>query len=333
MKILNIKRKSRIFYWILATVMAAALVPAGCKTEANSGDEQTTETGKHDDKKKDNAGKGGDKDSQKGNGKGAGDMGKGDNGGSKGGGKDSGNEGTPSKPSVPQETYTSVKFSELDAYLAKASGDKTNLIEVTELTADDLKGETSKASKLGEALKKHSGKQVSLKFGGTIENLTDMTNCFRGCENLVSLDAIPTGVTNLSYCFYECASLTASPAIPTGVTMMDQSFFKCAALTKAPAIPEGVTVMVSCFSDCKNLTEEPSIPASVEVMSTAFANDEKLTSVHLKCKYDENNLHKTFRGCTGLPAGGIKVPKDELDAYKAGAERMGTTADKFAAED
>ncbi|MGP1459107.1 MAG: hypothetical protein ACTTKL_07335 [Treponema sp.] len=56
MKIVKAKRKSHIFYWALAAVMAAALVTAGCKPEANSGDETTTES---DNRRNDDGQKGG----------------------------------------------------------------------------------------------------------------------------------------------------------------------------------------------------------------------------------------------------------------------------------
>ncbi|MGP1459827.1 MAG: leucine-rich repeat protein [Treponema sp.] len=279
MKILNIKRKSSIFYWALAAVMAAALITAGCKTEATGIDTDS-------------------------------------------GGKETQQDGK----------YTKVKFSELDAYLKTASGDKINFIEVTELTADDLKGETSKASKLGEALKKHSGKQVSMKFGGAIENLTDMTNCFRDCASLVELDAIPNGVTDISECFSGCTSLTSMPVIPASVGHMTLSFKGCENLINVSALPENVQDMISCFASCKKLTAAPDIPANITDMNGCFRGCEKLSSEHLKCKFDGQKLTQAFRDCTSMPAGGIKVPKDQLTQYQNHAMELGTTADKFSAE-
>ena len=95
--------------------------------------------------------------------------------------------------------------------------------------------------------------------------------------------------------------------------------------------------MHDCFSDCTNLTTVPSIPAAVTNMQGCFANCTKLTSVTLECNYNPAQLQgnpafgNAFVDCTELKAGSIKVPQGQLDAYKAGADDMGTEQDRFVA--
>ena len=274
------------------------------------------------------------------------------------------NAAKPEEPPAPPE-YTPVAFAKLANYLQKLpEGDSIHKIEVTGLTKDALQGNgqshTPNPSPLGEILKANPTKKVALKLGGGITGLTDMSYCFARCENLVSAAAIPKGVTNMGYCFENCTSLKQAPVIPEGVTNMEACFKNCKSLEKAPTIPNSVTDMKhcfngctnlkqvpsisntvtnmhECFSDCTNLTTVPSIPAAVTNMQGCFANCTKLTSVTLKCNYNPAQLQgnpafgNAFVDCTELKAGSIKVPQGQLDAYKAGADDMGTEQDRFVA--
>ena len=270
----------------------------------------------------------------------------------------------PEEPPAPPE-YTTVAFAKLADYLQKLpAGDTVHKIEVTGLTKDALRGDgqshTPNPSPLGAILKANLTKKVALKLGGGITGLTDMSYCFARCENLVSAAAIPKGVTNVGYCFENCTSLKQAPVIPEGVTNMEACFKNCKSLEKAPTIPNSVTDMKhcfngctnlkqvpsisnsvtnmhDCFSDCTNLTTVPSIPAAVTNMQGCFARCTKLTSVTLKCNYNPAQLQgnpafgNAFVDCTELKAGSIKVPQGQLDAYKAGADDMGTEQDRFVA--
>ena len=274
------------------------------------------------------------------------------------------NAAKPEEPPAPPE-YTPVAFAKLANYLQKLpEGDSIHKIEVTGLTKDALQGNgqshTPNPSPLGEILKANPTKKVALKLGGGITGLTDMSYCFARCENLVSAAAIPKGVTNLGYCFENCTSLKQAPVIPEGVTNMEACFKNCKSLEKAPTIPNSVTDMKhcfngctnlkqvpsisntvtnmnDCFSDCTNLTTVPSIPAAVTNMQGCFANCTKLTSVTLECNYNPAThlgnpaFGNAFVGCTELKAGSIKVPSNQVDAYKAGADDMGTEQDRFVA--
>ena len=167
------------------------------------------------------------------------------------------------------------------------------------------------------------------------KGVTNMRYCFVGCENLVSAAAIPEGVTNMEACFNGCTSLEKAPTIPNSVTDMKYCFKGCTNLKQVPSISNTVTNMHECFSDCTNLTTVPSIPAAVTNMQGCFANCTKLTSVTLECDYNpathQGNpaFGNAFVGCTELKAGSIKVPQGQVDAYRAAADDMGTTADRF----
>ena len=114
---------------------------------------------------------------------------------------------------------------------------------------------------------------------------------------------------------------------------MTSCFKECVKLTKAPStIPKGVTNLHSCFDNCRKLTKAPVIPKSVTVMKYCFKFCRELTEVTLECNYGgKKPFEEAFLSCDKLTAGSIKVPADQVDAYKAGADDMGTQPDRFVA--
>ena len=256
--------------------------------------------------------------------------------------------------------YKKVAFEKLDEYLktANAASDGIYYIEVTGLTASDVKGvHWSNPSPLGMILKSNASKRIALKLGA-IADLTDMSYCFHRCTSLVQAPEIPNSVTNMDGCFYGCKSLTQASVMPSSVTNMDGCFFFCESLTQAPVIPSSVTNMRYCFRGCKSLTQAPVIPdkvtdmgrcfdgctsltqapvipSSVTNMNSCFDGCTSLTSVTLKCNYPSSAadaFQNAFKNCYSLMANSIKVPADQLSAYQGGASNMGTTADRFIAE-
>ena len=190
------------------------------------------------------------------------------------------------------------------------------------------------------------------------ESVTNMNNCFNGCKNLTQISPFPANakVTNMNGCFAECESLTQVPALPASVTDITNCFAKCKSLTQAPEIPASVTEMTGCFKECIKLTQAPSaipkgvtnlhycfdncfelkkapvIPKSVTVMKYCFKFCKELTEVTLECNYGgKKPFEEAFLSCYKLTAGSIKVPADQVDAYKAGADDMGTQPDRFVA--
>lgn len=215
----------------------------------------------------------------------------------------------PSADSVLPE-YTPVAYAKLADYLQKLPvGTTVYKIEVTGLTAADLKGGAGEISPLGKILKDNNDKKVALKLGGDIAGLTDMSFCFRDCTNLVQVTAIPAGVTNMRYCFAQCACLTQAPVIPQGVTNMSSCFESCNSLTQAPEIPESVTDMRRCFQHCT-----------------------KLKSAVLKCNYTPGKFGFAFANCTDLTEGSIKIPALQLQTYKNNANKTGAQDGWFAEE-
>ena len=245
-----------------------------------------------------------------------------------------------------EHSYTEVPFGANGATLAgylntgSPASDGIYYINVTGLQAADLEG-TVTASQLGKILKDKSTKKVSLKLPKTVEGLTDMRDCFHGCENLVSVavipesvtnmndcflgctnltqvSAIPQGVTQMIECFKGCTSLTKAPAIPAKVTRMAQCFQGCTSLTDAPAIPQGVTDMEGCFYGCTNLTKAPAIPESVKTMSICFSGCTKLTQVPPIPKNTEF-MTMCFQNCTSLTSVTLKCNYGDgkfRDAFK-----------------
>ena len=209
-----------------------------------------------------------------------------------------------------QGRYTEVPYGKLAAFLANASENEVNHIEVTDISAAALKGtygSPPNPGPLGALLNNNSSKKVALKLPNSISGLTDMSACFSQCENLVSLENFPSGVTDMRACFYGCENLTTVPAIPATVTSMMECFRYCRSLTTVPNIPSGVYDMTRCFQYC-----------------------EKLQSIKMNCPYGVN-FNGAFSGCDALPNGGIKVPSTELTNYQHNAGSMGTTKEKFSA--
>ena len=163
--------------------------------------------------------------------------------------------------------------------------------------------------------------------------VTNMNACFVECENLTQVPALPASVTDITNCFRKCKNLTQAPEIPASVTQMAGCFSECVKLTQAPStIPKGVTNLHSCFDNCRKLTKAPVIPKSITYMKYCFKFCGELTEVTLECNYGgEAPFREAFLFCNKLTAGSIKVPADQVDAYKAGADDMGTQQDRFVA--
>ncbi|PIE03959.1 MAG: hypothetical protein CSA76_06765, partial [Spirochaetales bacterium] len=126
---------------------------------------------------------------------------------------------TPEGPS-----YAQVAFGELNAWLQEKPVGGPYYIEVTGLTAADLKGSDSSASPLGDIFKSNPIKFVALKLPANVEGLTNMTGCFDTCTSLVSVQAIPAGVTHMLQCFKDCDNLVSVQAIPASANNMRACF-------------------------------------------------------------------------------------------------------------
>ena len=199
--------------------------------------------------------------------------------------------------------YKSVAFADLDNYLKTATpaSDGIYYIEVTGLTAADLKGDADAgtASPLGKVLNDNPTKKVALKLPKTIEGLTDMSASFFDCRSLVSVKEIPQGVTAMRQCFQGCENLKDVPALPQGVQDIFHCFVYCDNLTKVPALPESVKDMSYCFKNCANLKEVAALPDSVTNMDYCFAECKKLEKV-AKLPANVKNMIHCFEHCESL---------------------------------
>lgn len=196
--------------------------------------------------------------------------------------------------------YVKVPYSQLQNYMQNtASETEVNYIEVTGvIPKEDFKGSGRDAGELGKRIKSASGKKVALKIETYPAGLTDMSGCFRECENLESLANLPEGVTSLQQCFYGCKNLVKAPVIPETVNMMAHCFYKCEKLKTGPDIPASVNIIQYCFRDCT-----------------------QLKGVKLKCSYSGsyNAFTELFKNCDALVDGGIKVPTTFIGGYTAEA--------------
>ena len=155
--------------------------------------------------------------------------------------------------------YKKVAFEKLDDYLKTANATEIMYIEVTGLTASDVKGvDWSNPSPLGKVLNNNESKKVALKLGA-IPGLTDMSSCFSGCTKLTQAPVIPDKVTNMGWCFFGCTSLTQSPVIPSSVTKMNSCFSGCTSLTSVtlkcnyPSSTADADAFKDAFGDCDSL--------------------------------------------------------------------------------
>ena len=147
-----------------------------------------------------------------------------------------------------------------------------------------------------------SGKKVALILPDSIPGLGGMYQCFYGCEYLVSLENIPSGVTSIKGCFHGCKNLTKAPVIPDSVNDMEHCFDGCTALTQAPTIHPGVTNMKWCFQDCKALISAPVIPQGVTDIYSCFQGCENLTQVP-NIPSSVTGMGQCFKYCAALTDG------------------------------
>lgn len=100
----------------------------------------------------------------------------------------------------------------------------------------------------------NSQKKVALILPDSIPDLDSMYQCFYGCEYLVSLENIPSGVTSIRECFKGCENLTKAPVIPSNVTNMHNCFQDCAKL-KGVKINRGYadSFAIQAFTGCTSL--------------------------------------------------------------------------------
>ena len=116
-------------------------------------------------------------------------------------------------------------------------------------------------------------------------NLTDMSDMFSGCNNLMEIPLIDTSkVTNMGGMFFSCNKLVTIPLIDTSkVKDMGNMFHGCDKLTTIPLLnTSNVNSMYQMFYGCSELTEIPALDVSnVNLLSDMFFGCSKLREIHM----------------------------------------------------
>ena len=158
--------------------------------------------------------------------------------------------------------------------------------------------------------------KVKLKI---IENITDLSDMFSGCSNLLSIDGLSKleteSVTNMSNLFSECSSLSSVDGISdwktNNVSTMNGMFSKCSSLSSLKGISKWKTMNVknmgSMFFRCSSLKSLEDISEfqteNVNDMSYIFSGCESLTTLDGISKWKTKNvifMRGMFNGCSSL---------------------------------
>ena len=146
------------------------------------------------------------------------------------------------------------------------------------------------------------------------EKVTNMSNMFRGCSSLTSLDVThfnTAKVTDMSNMFWGCSSLTSLDVThfnTANVTNMSLMFYSCSSLTSLYLTnfnTANVTNMRSMFSSCSSLTSLDVTnfnTAEVTNMGYMFSWCSSLTSLYLTNFNTEKvtNMESMFFFCQAL---------------------------------
>lgn len=185
------------------------------------------------------------------------------------------------------DKYT-VPFSELDDLLdvlPENDADTPHKIKITNLTASDITQTGPYAADtngLRKELRDHSNIYVDLSSTTLPNDLTNMENAFRYCDNLVYAPKIPPTCTNMMTCFHLCSNLK-----------------------EAPQIPDSVTNMISCFYDCTSLTGI--VIARANITDASYWNSTFCNCSDIIVFVLTNEINAAVTSATLFPATGVSV--------------------------
>ena len=147
-----------------------------------------------------------------------------------------------------------------------------------------------------------------------LQNVTDLSRMFSGCEKLESLDLSQLKTDNVTYMFYmfsECSNLTTlnlSGLNTENVKEMNGMFSDCSSLTTIDVTgfnTQNVTNMSGMFNGCSSLTSldvSKFNTKNVRLMDGMFSGCSSLTSLDVS-KFDTRNvisMGTMFWKCTSL---------------------------------
>ena len=133
--------------------------------------------------------------------------------------------------------------------------------------------------------------------------ITDMSNMFRDCKSLKTIQLIDTSnVTDMSYMFYNCTNLQTIPLLNTSnVTNMLYMFGYCTLKTIPLLNTSNVTGMAYMFFYCENLQTIPSIDTSnVTTMEDMFYSCPNLQTISPIDTSNVTNMDGMFYSCSNL---------------------------------
>ena len=150
--------------------------------------------------------------------------------------------------------------------------------------------------------------------GFKTDNVTDMSFLFSGCSGLTSLDLTglkTDNVTDMNYMFWDCSGLTSLDVTgfkTDNVTDMSRMFFGCSGLTSLDLTgfnTDNVTDMGGMFCGCSGLTSLNLTgfkTDNVTDMSVMFFGCSSLTSLDVTGFKTDNvfTLFSMFGGCSSL---------------------------------
>lgn len=207
-------------------------------------------------------------------------------------------------PTITVVSAHEVSINNLNEWLSNQP--ETNINKPYKLKVTGMTN-SSHLTTLASALKSSSNNNKYVDLSATtLPSVSNMEQCFVGCDLMVYPPVIPTGVTNMKSCFGSCSSLKKAPAIPSGVTDMTACFVSCWGLETPPAtIPSTVKSMEACFYYCSNLKTPPVISNGVENLFYCFEYCSKLESAP-EIPASVTNMARCFRYCT-LLSGNVTI--------------------------
>lgn len=205
----------------------------------------------------------------------------------------------------------SIASSNLDNYLTyipQNTASNPYKLTITGLSVNNVRESTTSGT-LGYIIKNRA-RFLDLSLTTLNASQTTMKQRFKGCATLVVPPVIPVNVTDMEECFYGCESLINTPdmSFNTKVTTLENCFVDCFSLIQVILLPPNVTTLYGAFNGCDSLVDfTPTIPETVTDMEECFANCSALKNIS-KLPSSVTNLSHCFEWCSALEVSPI-IPR------------------------
>ena len=149
--------------------------------------------------------------------------------------------------------------------------------------------------------------------------VTDMTEAFKGCTNLLEVPTLPNNVTNLTSAFAGCTSITDATIVDgSKVTDASSAFGGCTSLENADISSLSILTDASnMFDSCTSLETVTGLSSTVTDLTEAFSDCTSLTTIH-DWSVDTSTATMTdcFSNCSSLVHVYVKKPTVSLTDWK-----------------